>query len=160
MQRSLPVLEATQVSVRTPLQEHTTVGMIPLDDGVAQQEAILNVDIGAVVQQDSHAAGALADDGELEGRGALVAEGIHLGAELKEEPHERVAAVVGGHMQRRPAVVALGIDDVAAEVRLQHEAGDACAAVHGGIVERREAADEVLYCGVSCAGDRQGTMGG
>ncbi|TNN75311.1 hypothetical protein EYF80_014358 [Liparis tanakae] len=76
--------------------------------------------------------------------------GVHLGPELEEEAHERVPAVVGGHVQRRPAVVAFGVDDVAAKLGFQHQAGDARSAVHRGVVKRREAADKVLHRGVSC----------
>lgn len=150
MQRRLAVLQPPQVGVGPPLQEHATVRVVALDDGVAQQEAVLDVDVGAVVQEDAHATGALADDGQLQRRGALVAEGVHLRPELQQQSHERVPAVVGGHVQRRPAVVALGVDDVAAELRLQHQPGDARSAVHGGVVQRREAPDKVLDCGVRC----------
>lgn len=150
MQRRLAVLQPPQVGVGPPLQEHATVRVVALDDGVAQQEAVLDVDVGAVVQEDAHAAGALADDGQLQRCGALVAEGVHLRPELQQQSHERVPAVVGGHVQRRPAVVALGVDDVAAELRLQHQPGDARSAVHGGVVQRREAPDKVLDCGVRC----------
>lgn len=148
MQRRLAVLQPAQVSVRSALQEHAAVRVVALNDGVTQQEAVLNVYVGAVVQQDAHAAGALADDGQLERRGAFVAERVHLGFELQEETHEGVAAVVGRHVQRRPAVVALGVDDVAAVLGLQHEAGDAGAAVHGGVMQSGEASDEILHCGI------------
>lgn len=87
--------------------------MVALDDGISQQEAILNVDVGAVVQEDLHAARPLPDDGELEGRRAFVAEWVDLGLELQEESDERVPAVVSGHVQGSPAVVALCVNDVA-----------------------------------------------
>lgn len=87
--------------------------MVALDDGVPQQEAVLNVDVGAVVQEDFHAARPLPDDGELQGRRAFVAERVDLGLELQEEPHERVPAVVSGHVQGGPAVVAFCVNDVA-----------------------------------------------
>lgn len=154
MQGRLAVLQPPQVGVCPPLQEHAAVRVVALDDGVAQQEAVLDVDVGAVVQQDAHATGALANDGQLQRRGALVAERVHLRPELQQQSHKRVPAVVGGHVQRRPAIVALGVDDVAAELRLQHQPGDARSAVHGGVVQRCEAPDEVLDCGVRCRAKR------
>lgn len=129
--------------------------MIAFDDSVSEQEAVLDVNVGAVVQEDAHTAGALTDDGQLERRGAFVAQRIHLRSELQKEAHKRVAAIVGGHVQRRPAIVALGVDNVPAILRLQHESGDACSAVHGGVVERCETTDEVFHCGVSCRGENK-----
>ena len=150
MQRRLAILQAAEVGVGAALQEHAAVGVVALDDSIAQQETVLDVDVGAVVQQDAHAAGALADDGQLQRGGALVAQRVHLGVELQQQPHKRVAPVVRRHVQRRPAVVALGVDDIAAVLRLQHEAGDARTPMHGCVVQRREAPDEVLHCRVSC----------
>lgn len=90
--------------------------MIAFDDCVPQEEAILNVYVGAVVQEDPYAAGALADDGQLEWRGPFVAQRVHLGPEFEEEAYERVSAIVGGHVERRPAVVAFGVDNVTAKL--------------------------------------------
>ena len=155
MQRGLPVLQTEQVGVRAPLQEHAAVRVVSFDDGVAQQEAVLDVDVGAVVQEDPNTAGALADDGQLERGGPLVAQGVHLRPELQQEANERVPAVVGRYVEGCPAVVALGVDDVAAELGLQHEPGDAGSAVHGGVVEGRESTDEVFYCGVGWREEHQ-----
>lgn len=148
MQRGLPVLQAPQVCVGPPLEEHAAVRVVALDDSVAQQEPVLDVDVGTVVQEDLHAARPLSDDGELQGRRSLVTERVHLGLELQEQPHKGVPPVVCGHVQRGPAIIAFGVDDVAPVLGLQHEAGDPGPAVHGSIVKRSEAADQVLHCGV------------
>lgn len=62
---------------------------------------------------------------------------------------------MGCHVQRGPAVIALGIDDVAAILGLQHEAGDAGTAVHGSIMQSCEASDEILHCGVRWRSQRR-----
>lgn len=158
MQGGLAVFEASEVSVRSPLQEHAAVRVIAFDDGVSQQEAVLNVNVGTVVQEDPYTAGALADDGQLQRRGPFVAQRVHLGPELEEEAYERVSAVVGRHVERRPAVVAFCVYNVTAKLGFQHQSGDACSAVHSSVVEGCEAADKVLHCGVSCT-DKSGKSG-
>lgn len=65
VQRGLTIFETSQISVRPSLQEHTAVWVIAFDDGVSEQEAVLNVNVGAVVQEDPYTAGALADDSQL-----------------------------------------------------------------------------------------------
>lgn len=82
VQRRLSVLQPAQVSVRSPLQEHATVRVVALNDGVTQQEAVLNVYVGVVIEQNANAAGALTDNRQLKRRCAFVAERVHLGFEL------------------------------------------------------------------------------
>lgn len=154
VQRCLTVLQTSQISVCSPLEEHAAVGVIAFDDSVAEQEAILDVNVGAVVQENAHAAGALTDDGQLKWRGPFVTQWIHLSPELEKEAHEWVAAIVSRHVQRRPAVVAFGVNNVSAIVRLQHQSGDACTTVHGSIVKCCETTNEVFHCGIGCGGEQ------
>lgn len=141
MQGSLSVFQAPQVGVCSPLQEHSAVGVVALDHSVAQQEAVLDVDVGVVVQEDLHTARPLPDDGELKRGRTFVAERVNLGLELQQQPDERVPAVVRSHVQGSPAVVAFRVDDVAPVVRLEHQACDAGPAVHGRVVKSSEASD-------------------
>ena len=154
MQGSLAIFKTPQVCVRSPLQEHAAVRVIAFDDGIPQQEAILNVNVGTVVQEDPYATGALTDDGQLQRRGAFIAQRVHLGPELEEEAYERVSTVVGGHVQRCPAIIAFCIYNVTAKLGFQHQSGDACSAMHSSIVKCCEATYKVLHCGVSCTEER------
>lgn len=120
VERGLSILKTSQISVCSSLQEHAAVRVIAFDDGVSEQEAVLNVDVGTVVQEDPHTAGALTDDSQLQRRGPFVTERVHLRPELEEEANERVSTVVGGNVQRRPAIVAFCIYDITTELRLQH----------------------------------------
>lgn len=120
VERGLSVLKTSQISVCSSLQEHAAVRVIAFDDGVSEQEAVLNVDVGTVVQEDPHTAGALADNSQLQRRGPFVTERVHFRPELEEEANERVSTVVSSNMQWRPAIVAFCIYDITAELRLQH----------------------------------------
>lgn len=117
VQGCLAVFKTSQISVSSPLQEHAAVRVISFDNGISQQEAILNVNVGTVVEEDPYATGALADDGQLERRGPFVTQRVHLGPELEEEAYKRVSAVMGGHVEWRPAVVALCIYNVTAKLQ-------------------------------------------
>lgn len=139
MQRRLPILQAAQVGVSPSLEEHAAIWVVAFDHSVAQQEAILDVNVSVVVQKDFHAAGALPDNGQLKWGGAFITERIHLSLELKQELDKRVPAVVCCHMEGSPAVIALGIDNVTSVIRLQHQACNPSPAMHGGVMQGCEA---------------------
>ena len=65
VQRGLAIFKTSEISVRSSLQEHAAVWVIAFDDCISQQEAILNVNVGAVVKENPYAAGALTDDSQL-----------------------------------------------------------------------------------------------
>lgn len=88
MQRSLSVFQAPQVCVCPSLKEHAAVRVIAFDHSIAQQESVLNVDVGVVVQEDFHAAGSLPDDGKLKRRCTFITEWVDLSLELQKEPDE------------------------------------------------------------------------
>lgn len=92
--------------------------MIAFDHSIAQQESVLNVDVGVVVQEDFHAAGPLPDDGQLKRRRTFITEWVDLSLELQKEPDERVPPIVGSHVERSPAIIALCINDVTPVLRL------------------------------------------
>lgn len=155
MQGSLAVLKATKICVRSPLQEHATVRVIAFDDSVSQKESILNVNVGAMVQQDPDTAGALTDDGQLKWSGPFVAQWIHFSLKLQEEANKRVATIVCSHVKRCPTIIAFCIYNVPTKLRLQHQSSDTRPAMHSSVVKCCEAADEVLHRWVGCEGQKQ-----
>ena len=86
--------------------------MVPFDDGIAEWEAPLDVNVGVVVQQHLHAALFLSDDGQLQGGGAFDAERVHQGIVLDQESDKGIPPVVGGNMKGCPAIAAGRVNEL------------------------------------------------